>query len=185
MTGPCEGARAVIVTTLQMRTPIQVLGSRDLALGGAKPTLVVQDQEVATWSARMYREVGEPWHWVDRLDWSTDQWRAWTDRDEHCLLLAYCDSQPCGYAELEQQGDGDVEIAYFGLLPGFAGAGLGGWLLRNTLAHAWQISGTQRVWVHTCDLDAPAALANYRARGMEVIDRHVEWRSLATDTVVP
>jgi ribosomal protein S18 acetylase RimI-like enzyme len=184
-TGPREGSRAVVVTTLQTRTPIEALESHDLPLGSAKPALVVQEDEAATWSARMYREVGASWHWVDRLNWSTDQWRAWTDRDEHRLLLAYSDSQPCGYAELEQQADGAVEIAYFGLLPAFAGAGLGGWLLRNALAHAWHMPGTQRVWVHTCDLDAPAALANYRARGMEIVGRHVEWRSPSTDTVNP
>jgi hypothetical protein len=28
--------------------------------------------------------------------------------------------------------------------------------------------GARRVWVHTCDLDHPRALANYQARGFEV-----------------
>lgn len=27
---------------------------------------------------------------------------------------------------------------------------------------------TERVWVHTCTLDGPHALANYRARGLTV-----------------
>jgi hypothetical protein len=28
--------------------------------------------------------------------------------------------------------------------------------------------GPERVWVHTCSLDGPHALANYQARGMRV-----------------
>jgi GNAT superfamily N-acetyltransferase len=187
---PCEGSRAVVVTTLEMRSSTEVneagaVKHRVPIRVGATPTLVVQEHDAAIWSARMYRDVGARWHWVDRLHWSTDQWHEWTDRTEHTLLLAYAGSQPCGYAELEQQLDGAVEIAYFGLLPGFAGAGLGGWLLQRTLSQAWSAPDTQRVWVHTCDLDAPAALANYRARGMKVVGRHVEWRSPSTDTVSP
>ena len=28
--------------------------------------------------------------------------------------------------------------------------------------------GASRVWVHTCDLDGPASLANYQARGFRI-----------------
>jgi hypothetical protein len=30
------------------------------------------------------------------------------------------------------------------------------------------MDGTTRVWLHTCTLDGPHALANYRARGFDV-----------------
>ena len=33
---------------------------------------------------------------------------------------------------------------------------------------------TQRVWVHTCSLDGPAALRNYERRGFVVIDETTE-----------
>jgi hypothetical protein len=37
------------------------------------------------------------------------------------------------------------------------------------LAARWPgIEPVSRVWVHTCTLDGPAALANYQARGMTV-----------------
>ena len=40
---------------------------------------------------------------------------------------------PAGYFELEAQERGNVEIAYFGLLPRFIGRGLGGALLTATV----------------------------------------------------
>jgi GNAT superfamily N-acetyltransferase len=68
---------------------------------------------------------------------------------------------------LRRDDQSGVEIAYFGLLPAFIGRGLGGALLTNAIEEAWQMS-PERVWVHTCTLDHPSALANYQARGMEV-----------------
>jgi GNAT superfamily N-acetyltransferase len=62
---------------------------------------------------------------------------------------------------------GNVEIAYFGLLPGFIGKGLGAYLLTAATRRAWDMGAT-RVWVHTCDLDHPRALANYQARGFRI-----------------
>jgi GNAT superfamily N-acetyltransferase len=59
-----------------------------------------------------------------------------------------------------------VEIAYFGLLPEFLGRGLGRYLLTEAATRAFDL-GASRVWLHTCTLDDPAALPNYRARGFE------------------
>ena len=63
--------------------------------------------------------------------------------------------------------NGGIEIVYFGLLVNFIGKGLGGAMLSRALQHAWAL-GPERVWVHTCTLDHPAALANYEARGMRI-----------------
>ena len=57
-----------------------------------------------------------------------------------------------------------MEIAYFGILPDFRRRGLGKHLLTAAVTQAWH-AGAQRVWLHTCTLDDPAALPNYRARG--------------------
>ena len=77
---------------------------------------------------------------------------------------------------MEQQADGLVEIAYFGLLPEAIGRGLGRWWLAEVLAEAWRLPGTRRVWVHTCTLDGPAALSTYERRGLRPFAREVEWR---------
>lgn len=167
-----EGARPVLVWSLAMDSPT-LLRSAAPVDGAQVREIVAGKAEV---SARLYREVGAPWHWVDRAEWSPEQWSVWTDRPEHRLLVIEDGGALAGYLELEGQGEGAVEIAYFGLLPGYAGRGLGGLLLSEGLRAAWAQPGTSRVWVHTCELDAPAALANYRARGMEVFATATEHR---------
>ena len=92
------------------------------------------------------------------------------------MLVCRQDGEDAGYAELEQPSDGNVEIAYFGLLPEAIGRGLGRWWLAQVLAEAWRLPGTRRVWVHTCTLDGPAALATYEGRGLRPYAREVEWR---------
>lgn len=188
--GPCEGARAVVVEHLQMLDPEHLNPSP----GVPDASFVRIEQDKADWSRWFYESVGAPWHWVDRLAWTRDHWREWTDRPEHHLFALtdrtreLNDAQALGYAELEQQADGDVEITYLGLRPGCFGHGRGGWLLTRALEVAWALPDTRRVWVHTCDLDSPAASANYRSRGMREFARTVEWRvpdprDDATDTV--
>jgi hypothetical protein len=62
-----------------------------------------------------------------------------------------------------------VEIAYFGLMPSGIGQGLGRALLTRAVDAAWSLKPQpSRVWLHTCTLDHPAALANYLARGFKV-----------------
>jgi GNAT superfamily N-acetyltransferase len=75
-----------------------------------------------------------------------------------------------------------VQLAYFGLLPEFLGRRLGGWFLSESIARAWEWNA-RRVWVHTCSLDHPAALANYEARGMTVYQ--IETKSPAGMVISP
>lgn len=114
----------------------------------------------------LYAAVGGDWHWVDRLSWSAEQWRQRLSRPEVRTWVAYVEGTPAGYFELEAQPEGNVEIVYFGLLPQFVGQRLGGELLTRATQEAWRM-GARRVWVHTCSLDHPGALANYLARGFQ------------------
>ena len=114
-------------------------------------------------SARMYEAVGGPWQWTDRLGWDVERWRAHLARAKVETWLGHLDGKPVGYAEIVREG-GEVEIASFGLLPGFPGRGLGGALLAAITSDAWD-RGARRVWLHTCSLDSPAALPSYERRG--------------------
>ena len=116
----------------------------------------------------LYQLVGKDWEWFDKLSWSDEQWKAYAENDNLRTWVAYYKGSPAGYYELQQQNGGDVEIAYFGLAPKFIGRGFGGYLLSQAIKFAWELKGTIRVWVHTCTLDHPSALQNYKARGMEV-----------------
>ena len=171
--GPVEGAVAFMVTSLEMTSVDQLIPSDSLP---SDASWLRVDAAKARASRDFYRRVGGPWHWVDRLDWDEAQWSGWTDRPEHHLLVCRQDGEDAGYAELEQQSDGNVEIAYFGLVPEAIGRGLGRWWLAQVIAEAWRLPGTQRVWVHTCTLDGPAALSTYEGRGLRPYASEVEWR---------
>jgi hypothetical protein len=62
-------------------------------------------------------------------------------------------------------------------LSGFKAQRLGGYLLSVGAERAWE-KGARRVWVHTCSLDGPTALANYQARGFRVYDQRTQWQDL-------
>lgn len=121
-------------------------------------------------SARFYRAVGAGWQWTDRAAWTVENWTGWESRVE--THVAYADDVEAGYVELDPAGLPDsAEIAYLGLLPGFDGHGLGGHLLAFALRRGFALA--PRVWVHTCSLDGPHALAHYRARGLELFRTEV------------
>ncbi len=165
-------ARPVKVWTLQQL-------DRAAVLPGRVPATVVEWRPVRAnkpeLSAELYERVGRAWGWVDRAPWTDADWAAWADRDTNHLFLGLVEGEICGYVELDQQGP-DVEVAFFGLLAEYIGQGLGGWLLGEGLREAWLLPGVERVWVHTCELDAPTALANYQARGLVICDTAIEWR---------
>lgn len=123
----------------------------------------------------LYTAVGTDWWWYSRLPWNRARWLAYLDRSELETWVAYVSGTPAGYCELEHQSEGNVEIAYFGLVPQFIGKGLGAHLLTGAVTRAWDM-GAQRVWVHTCDLDHPRGLSNYQARGFRIfrVESNVE-----------
>jgi GNAT superfamily N-acetyltransferase len=123
----------------------------------------------------LYTAVGGDWSWSDRLPWTWRQWQEWLDRPGVETWVGYVRGTPAGYAELDGSRTGTVDIAYFGLLPRFAGQGIGGHLLTVTLRNAWSLAErhdgfppVERVTVNTCSLDGPAALTNYQARGLRI-----------------
>ena len=117
--------------------------------------------------------MGRAHSWTDRLRWSEEEWQAWLARPGLQTWIGYIRETPAGYFELDAQredGKEQVELAYFGLLPPFVGRGVGGALLTEAIRRAWAL-GPQRVWVHTCTLDHPAALPNYQKRGFRIYDQ--------------
>jgi len=111
----------------------------------------------------LYGTVGGQYHWVERGRWTDERLAEQLASPAVRIWVMLYDGCPAGYYELLAM-DGDVEIAYFGLMPEFLGKRLGKHLLTAAVKSAWEI-GAKRVWLHTCTLDAPQALPNYIARG--------------------
>ena len=154
----------ITTTYLEMRSPDECRPRRC-----ADERFWIGEATVKQWQFNrfLYQAVGGPWQWTDKRDWTDDQWRTYAEADRLRTFGAYYDGAPAGYYELHHGEGGAVEIIYFGLLPAFVGRGLGGALLTSALEVAWGMK-PPRVWVHTCSLDHPAALANYQARGMRI-----------------
>jgi GNAT superfamily N-acetyltransferase len=116
------------------------------------------DGELNRW---FYVEVGTPHNWIDNLGRSEAEWQAWAERVE--TWVATVEGRRAGYYELRVDGE-SVEVAYFGVLAAYQGAGLGGFLLTHALRRGFELA--PRVWLHTNTQDGPAALPNYEARGL-------------------
>lgn len=121
----------------------------------------------------LYRLVGASWQWDEKLEGDQNAWRAMIESDAHRTFVAYDRGAIAGYFELYRTDGINVEILYFGLVAEFIGRGLGAGLLSHAIDQAWRWAGTERVWLHTCSLDHPAALENYQKRGFTIYDKEI------------
>src|SRR5215470_8986649 len=161
----------LVTTYLEMRSADQLRPKR------AGMRFQIQEKTERDWrfNRDLYLRVGEQWDWVDKRSWTDDQWKEYAAAPELRTFAGYYDDVLAGYYELRRDGEGGIEIAYFGLLPEWIGRGLGGALLTSAIETAWRTELIpSRVWVHTCNRDHPQALANYEARGMVVFKVEVE-----------
>ena len=114
----------------------------------------------------LYRRIGTDWLWFSRAVMSDDELRALLAKPTTEIHFLEQDGVPIGLAELHhgEGGPANVEIAMFGVVPEATGTGAARQLMNAALAVAWD-GGTERVWLHTCSFDHPAALRLYRRSG--------------------
>ena len=157
-------------TTVEVTTTYLHIPGRDAFHRSPPPDdpdlLLLQAREpLPTFYRFLYGTVGHDYYWLDRLAWSDVRLRAHLARPEVTLLVLYVRGTPAGYIELDAAAaEPGTEIAYFGLIGSFLGRGLGRLLLSAGVQRAFD-DGAGRVWVHTCSLDGPHALATYQGRG--------------------
>ena len=150
-----------------IRTYLEVRAPSDLRAARSDDPRIRVEQMLncpASFFRYLYVEVGRSYRWIDRLPWTDEQIREHLKQPEITIWLMTHDGAPAGYFELRKCEDGSVEVAYFGLLPEFLGRGLGKHLLTCAVEQSWS-DGANRVWLHTCTLDDPAAMPNYLNRG--------------------
>lgn len=118
----------------------------------------------------LYNTVGEPHMWWERRVWSDEMLESAVCAEGVDVFVLYVGGVPAGYYEIDHRDTKNVELAYFGLMPEFVGRGFGRFMLRAAIDEAWRHT-TRRVWVHTCNLDHPAALPLYQKGGFTVYDQ--------------
>lgn len=89
------------------------------------------------------------------------------------IYVLYVKGVPAGMCELDGRTPGSIEMTYFGLMQEYIGRGLGGYFLRWGVDQAWS-RDPERVWVHTCSEDHPAALPNYQKVGFQPFEQYTE-----------
>jgi GNAT superfamily N-acetyltransferase len=164
------GHVAAIATSLEMtaKPPLRPLPLSDLRLERWEaPTLEKYRM--------LFRRVGEPWLWCSRLMLSDTELAA-IIHDPDVMIWAVSDRRgiEVGILELDFREAGQCEIAFFGLIPALNGKGHGKWLMAMALQLGWAREGVKRMWVHTCTLDGPGALAFYIKSGFVPYQRQLE-----------
>jgi GNAT superfamily N-acetyltransferase len=153
----------VKVTYLQMFAHPQriVPPPRDclLVLHAQKPTIA--------YYRFLYDAVGRPWQWLSRRKLSDEQLAPVIHDPRDEVHVLHVEGAPAGFAELDRRQEGEIELVQFGLITEFIGQGLGKFFLQWTIDRAWSYQ-PKRFWLHTCDLDHPAAIPNYKKAGFEV-----------------
>lgn len=162
-----DGELAAVVTFLEMRERPKL----DI------PRSTLQLRHVSNPTADQYRalfrKIGSPWLWFSRLIMADDKLEAIIQHPELMLFEVAAVEAVVGMLELDFRETGQCELAFVGLVPGLSGQGHGRWLLAEAVDRAWR-QGIERIHVHTCTLDHPAALAAYRRAGFVPYKRAIE-----------
>ena len=117
-----------------------------------------------------YKQIGKRHQWVDRLIWQDKDWLKYISNENLRTYIFKRENDLVGYFELIFNNN-DCEIAYFGILEEFIGKGYGGFLLSEALKIGFKKAN--RIWVHTCSLDHPNAIENYKSRGMKIFKTEI------------
>ena len=117
-----------------------------------------------------YKQIGKKHEWIDRLIWQDKNWMDYTSDKNLKTFVLQNNNDLVGYFELIFNGN-NCEIAYFGILEEYIGKGYGGFLLSEALRIGFKNS--KRIWVHTCSLDHPNAIENYKSRGMKIFKTEI------------
>jgi GNAT superfamily N-acetyltransferase len=163
-----DGELATVVTYLEMHA----------APGGDIPASPLSLRRIEQPTPERYRAlfrlVGTPWLWFSRLLLDDSALEAIIRQpDVELYSVQDEDGRDSGMLELDFRKAGECELAFVGLVPELSGKGHGRWLLAEAVRRAWR-DDVQRVHVHTCSLDHPAALSAYCRAGFTPFRRAIE-----------
>ena len=120
-----------------------------------------------------YKQIGKKYQWIDRLTWKNSDWIKYVSNKKLKTFILKKNKDLVGYFELILKVEvNESEIAYLGILEEYFHKGCGGYLLSEAIINSFKL-GVKRVWVHTCSLDHPNAIENYKSRGMSIFKTEV------------
>ena len=163
-----DGELAAVVTYLEMRAPPEHnVPASTLSMSRVD---VPQPEHYR----ELFRRIGAPWLWFSRLLLDDAHLSAIIQHPKVELDSIHDEAgREVGMVELDFREPNECELSFIGLLPELSGKGNGRWLLAEAVRRAWR-EGVDRVHVHTCSLDHPAALSAYRRAGFKPFKRAVE-----------
>lgn len=171
-TSSADGMLDVTITYLEMTTPPVTTPPVSAPALPADAQVIIAKKPTVSFYRYLYNTVGEPWLWYERRRLSDDALARIVQDPKVDVHVLYVEGVPAGYGELDARQAGQVELAYFGLIPEFIGLGVGKRFLQYLCSTAWQAGGQAqkqaemtRLWVHTCTLDHPRALSVYQSVG--------------------
>jgi len=121
----------------------------------------------------MYQLIGTNYRWGGREDWSKDDWNAFVSKPSLDTWVAYDDTNPAGFYEMELMNDRTIKIHCIGLIKKYIGLGLGAHLLSHCVDRGWNYAPT-KITLNTCSHDHPGALPNYLKRGFQLESKSIE-----------
>ena len=125
------------------------------------------------WFRDLYRRVGEEWLWISKIRMPDAELAAIIQSPLMEIYALAHEGRDEGLLELDFREPGQCEFVSFGLTERLVGIGAGRWLMNRALELAWS-RPVDRVWLHTCTFDHPAALAFYQRSGFRPFRRQVE-----------
>lgn len=163
------GKIASIVTYLDMR-------ARPSPMREPKAALVLRRVEVPDpeWYRTLFRRIGEDWLWLSRLRVDDAALKAIIHDPKIEIYALSHEGAEIGLLELDfREAPALVELAFFGVVPEFTGAGAGRFLMNRANEIVWS-RPVERFMVHTCTLDHPAAVGFYLKAGFAAYARAIE-----------
>jgi GNAT superfamily N-acetyltransferase len=167
-----------VVPPGQLASAVTCLEMRD------KPSLAVADDagglslerlgapDLASYRS-LFRSVGEDWLWSSRLAISDEAVCAILQNSQVEIYALSDGESRIGLLELDFRQPDACEIVFLGLVKEAVGLGRGQYLMQQALAIAWS-HPINRLWLHTCHLDHPMALAFYQGFGLRATAFWVE-----------
>jgi GNAT superfamily N-acetyltransferase len=164
------GMVATVVTCLEMREKPALGPMRPLE----QPMMLekVEKADLADYRA-LFQAVGQDWLWLSRLVMPDEDLRYILHDPDVEVYYFISQNKRIGLLELDFREKGQCELAFFGLVPEAIGGGAGRFLMDQALRRAWA-RPIERLWVHTCTFDHPAAVGFYRRSGFKPYQFMVE-----------